>query len=112
MVFRFFPVSCCDLYDPAHSTTALAPRSSTYPKSRSVEVTVLAASSSYLDRPSLPAPVMKVRRIISFNSKGVANADLIVVSMVETEFPARSKVSLSNDVDYFLCVLNCICERW
>lgn len=60
-----------------------------------MDVTALAAPSSYFCRPSFPAPVMKVIRIISVQGKGVENADWMVVVMVLVLAPARSKVSLS-----------------
>ncbi len=63
-------------------------------------MTVFAALSSYLCLPSFPAPVMNVIRIISERSRGFENAELMVVWIVDTEFPARSKVSLSAIIQY------------
>lgn len=58
-------------------------------------MTVLWVFSSYRDRPSLPAPVMKVIRIISVRGRGSVKADSMVVDTVDLLLPARSNVSLS-----------------
>ena len=94
-VFKFFPVSCCNLKDPAHSLTQLAPRSSSKPSSRKADVTALAASASYFCLANLPAPVTNVIRIISEIGRGSLKAEVTFVVMVLTFCPARSNVSLS-----------------
>mmetsp|Transcript_25936 Transcript_25936/g.55520 ORF Transcript_25936/g.55520 Transcript_25936/m.55520 type:complete len:473 (-) Transcript_25936:55-1473(-) len=94
-VFRFFPVSCWSLNNPAHSRTQDAARSSSKPSVRSEDVTALAQPSSYFCRPSFPAPVTKVIRIMSSMGKGSLKACVMLVVTVAGVCPARSKVSLS-----------------
>mmetsp|Transcript_26009 Transcript_26009/g.61155 ORF Transcript_26009/g.61155 Transcript_26009/m.61155 type:complete len:207 (-) Transcript_26009:99-719(-) len=94
-VLRFFPVSCCSLNNPAHSRTHDAARSSSKPNSRREDVTALAQPSSYFCRPSFPAPVTKVIRIMSSMGKGSLKAWVMLVETVAGVWPAKSNVSLS-----------------
>mmetsp|Transcript_21316 Transcript_21316/g.50726 ORF Transcript_21316/g.50726 Transcript_21316/m.50726 type:complete len:450 (-) Transcript_21316:222-1571(-) len=82
-VLRFFPVSCWSLKVPAHSRTQEEALSSSNPRLRRDDVTAFAQPSSYFCRPSFPAPVTKVIRIMSSIGKGSRNALVMLAVTVD-----------------------------